>query len=511
MTLALTGRSWIAGLRSAGSAPAGRAIEAATGRPLEPLYLEATDGELDRACRAAAEAFESTELTEISRRAALLRAVADRIEALGEPLLERAHLETALPMDRMRTERGRTCGQLRFFASLIEEGSWIGERLDPAQPQRTPLAKPEIRCFRVPIGPVAVFCASNFPLAFSVAGVDTAAALAAGCPAVVHAHFAHPGTAEAIGTVITEAVAALGFPEGTFSLLYGAGHGVGRRLVEHPAIRAVGFTGSRAGGRALMDLAARRPEPIPVYAEMSSVNPLFILPGALAGRGAAIARGLHSSATLGVGQFCTKPGLIFLERGAAAASFERELAALYSATAAQPMLHAGIRAGYEEKRRRVRAGARLVAQGAEPASPQQAQAFLHAVEAERFLADPRHQEEVFGPSALLVICDHHSQMLQCARSLEGQLTATLHAEPSDRDSAHALARILVHRAGRLVWNGYPTGVEISPAMVHGGPYPATSDSRSSSVGSLALERYSRWVSVQGAEGDALALALRKPQ
>lgn len=475
-----------------------RATNPATGEPLDPPISSAGKADIDRACRLAAEAFGRYRALEPERRARFLEAIADGIVALGDELIERAHLESALPVARLTGERGRTAGQLRLFADELRRGGWLGLRIDPALPEREPLPRPDLRQRRIPLGPVAVFGASNFPLAFSVAGGDTAAALAAGCPVVAKGHPAHPGTGELVAQAIAAAAADCDMPEGVFSLLNGDSNEVGAALVAHPAIKAVGFTGSRRGGLALMRIAAERPEPIPVYAEMSSINPVLLLPGALARQAEELAQAYVASVALGVGQFCTNPGLVLgldgpdLERFAAAAA--RSLGEV----APGVMLTAGIHAAYEQGVGRLRGHAqvRQLAEGGEPYGPGRGRGALFSVAGEDLLADRSLMDEVFGASSLIVRCRDEDELLEIAASLEGQLTATLHLVEDDEPLAARLLPVLELEAGRLIANGWPTGVEVSHAMVHGGPFPATSDGRSTSVGTLAIERFLRPVCYQ---------------
>jgi 2,5-dioxopentanoate dehydrogenase len=482
------------------------AINAATSQPLEPLYHSASSREIDSAVRLASEAFPAFRRTSALKRAEFLRAIAGGIDDIVEQLAQRTPQETALPPPRVRSEAARTSAQLRLFASWIEEGSWVGARIDRADPHRQPLPKPEVRSLWRPLGPVAVFGASNFPLAFSVAGADTASAFATGNPVVAKAHPAHPGTAELVGKQIQRAVRELSMPAGTFSLLFDAGTEVGAALVRHPLIRAVGFTGSLRAGRALMDLAAARAEPIPVYAEMGSTNPVFILPAALEQRSAEIASGLHASITLAAGQFCTKPGLIFLPEGNGAHALLEELSRRAAATAAASLLTPQIYAGYEKQvSERIQLGCvQALAQGEAGLSPQnRARAALFETDARQFLRNPHLAEEVFGPSALVIHCGERAELLRAATELGGHLTATVHGTDDDLRGYRDLIEILETKAGRLIFNGYPTGVEVCHAMVHGGPYPATSDGRSTSVGTQAIYRFARLVCYQGFPDAAL--------
>lgn len=482
------------------------ASDPATGQTLHPAFFSASPAEVDQAARLAAEAFEPYRRISGDERGRLLRKIAANLEAIAADVIERAQRETALPQARLQSEMARTCGQLRMFAQLVEEGSWVQARIDPAQPERKPLAKPDIRSMLRPLGPVVVFGASNFPLAFSVAGGDTASALAAGNPVIVKAHPAHPGTSEMVGRAIQESVRESGLPEGLFSLLFDTGTRVGTELLKHPLVKAGGFTGSRAAGRTLMDRAAARPEPIPFFAEMSSTNPLFILPGALRERSENIAAGLHSSFTMGAGQFCTKPGMVFLPQGTESEIFERNLKHLMSEPASFHLLTKGICSSYASaiNQRAANRAITLAAGGSrrEQGSGFEAQAALFQTDAESFL-NSNLADEIFGPTTLLVNHASREQLLAIARSLEGHLTATIHGTEQDLRDFADLVAILESKVGRLIFNGFPTGVEVTHAMVHGGPYPSTSDGRSTSVGSQAIFRFARPVCYQGFPDSAL--------
>jgi NADP-dependent aldehyde dehydrogenase len=475
-----------------------QAFDPARAVVVEPSFASATSEDVDRAVRLAAAAAPIWARLPGAGRAGFLRAIADNLEAKSADLVARAMVETALSEARLKGEVARTCGQLRLYASAAARGDWLDARIETAQPDRRPQPKPDHRSMLRPLGPVVVFGSSNFPFAYSVAGGDTASAFAAGCPVIVKAHPAHPGTSELVGRLILHAVRACELPEGTFSLLFDAGFEVGQTLVRHPLVKAVGFTGSLRGGRTLADLAAARPEPIPVYAEMGSVNPVFILPGALAERAGKIVDGLYTSASLGVGQFCTNPGLIVLQRSAGAEEFVRDLSARLAATPEAPMLTAGIKKNFAAGAagRARQPGVRLVAEGKAGSACGAAPVWFET-EAMEFLGNPALAEEIFGPSALIVWCRDRAELLAVARHLEGTLTATLQAGATEAAELGELIEILAARAGRLVLNGYPTGVEVSPAMVHGGPYPATSDGgRSTSVGTRALVRWARLVCYQ---------------
>lgn len=474
-----------------------QAINPAEGIPFGPVFHSASREDVARAAVLAQEAFRVYGPLPGSQRAAFLVKIAEQIEAALPVLLETTPLETGLPAGRIQMETGRTCGQLRLFATVAANGDWIGARIDPGNPSREPLPKPDLRSMLIPIGPVAVFGASNFPLAFSVAGGDTASALAAGCPVVVKAHPAHPATSAIIGEAILNAARETGMPEGVFSLLFDVGHEVGAELVKQPQIKAVGFTGSRTGGRAIMDLAANRKEPIPVFAEMSSINPLVILPEALAEKGAAIAEGLAGSITLGVGQFCTCPGLLLVPTGPAGDALVADLAHRLKSHPPGVMLTPGIAENYTQKLAAVATipGIDLSGQGEAPEENRSAAALLTTTSAV-FKAHPEAQDEIFGPCALVVRYVDTADLLQTLEVLEGQLTASIHATPSELENAPELIHLLAQKAGRLVFNGFPTGVEVCHAMVHGGPYPATSDGRSTSVGTSAILRFGRLISYQ---------------
>lgn len=495
VTTELTGRMTIAGERVGGTGAEVRGLDPVTGLVLQPGYRHGNVSHVAAACTAAAAAFGAYRATTAERRADFLDRIASGIEALGAELVDRAVGETGLAAARLGGELSRTTGQLRLFASVLRAGDWQDVWIDPALPDRQPLARADIRQRAVPLGPVAVFGASNFPLAFSVAGGDTAAALAAGCPVVVKAHDAHPGTSELVGLAVSVAVADCGMPAGTFSLLYGDGPGLGGALAADPRIKAVAFTGSRSGGTALAAIAAARPQPIPVYAEMSAVNPVFLLPGALAVRAGEIARGFVASLTQGAGQFCTNPGLIIAVDGPGLDEFLAAAAAELKQCAAAPMLSPGIAANYERDVAELSLHATLVAQG-QQGPRQHGQAALFAVSAAAFVATEQLQDEVFGAAGLVVRCRDVAELVSAASALAGQLTCTVHADPADFELAAVLLPELELVAGRIVFNGWPTGVEVGHAMVHGGPYPATTDARSTSVGARAIERFLRPVCYQ---------------
>ena len=512
MTPSLHGKSLLAGALGRTGGKTFTAINPATGEKLAPDFHEAALDEVDAVLNAAATAFADYRTRSGAERAALLETIATEIEALGDALLQRANAETGLPLARLTGERARTCGQLRLFAAVAREGSWVDARIDRALPERTPLPRPDLRRMLIPLGPVVVFGSSNFPLAFSVAGGDTASALAAGCTVVVKAHRAHPGTSELVAGAVARAVAACGLPAGVFSLVHGGGATVGIAMVKHPATTAVGFTGSHAAGRALFDAAAARPHPIPVFAEMSSLNPVFLLPAAVRERAAAIAQGLLASVTLGVGQFCTKPGLVFALRGADADAFIGALAAAVRAAPCATMLTPDIRDAFVANRAKLTSHAAVRPVAAADASPAagktEAAASIATTTAREFIAHPELAIEAFGPFALVVIAESVEELLACARALDGQLTATLQLGAGDHEVARRLQPVLEQKAGRLIVNGFPTGVEVCHAMNHGGPYPATSDARFTSVGTAALLRFARPICYQSLPEALLPDALR---
>lgn len=508
METEITGLSIIGSTRGEATSDTFTAFDPTTGNAIDPSFHSATSDELNRAADLADAARISYANVTAKDRANFLRTIANNIEALGDNLIHRASLETSLPNQRFIGERGRTCAQLRMFADLIEEGSWVDARIDHAIPDRQPIPKPDVRSMLKPIGPVAVFCASNFPLAYSVAGGDTASALAAGCPVIVMGHTAHPGTAELVGLAVMKAAKDCGMPEGTFSLLFSSGYEIGQALVKHPAVKAVGFTGSRKGGRALMDIAAARPEPIAVYTEMSSVNPTFILPSAIKERGDAIAAGLHASVTGGVGQFCTKPGLVFLPHDADA--FISNFNAQIESTPPAPLLTGGIRSAYVSgNQKRASEVDNTVANEDSNLPGFSVNPSAFETTAIEYLDTPDLNEEIFGPTTLLIRSNNHDELLNIAGSLEGQLTASIHGTDEDLAEYADLIDILETKVGRLIFNGFSTGVEVCPSMVHGGPYPATSDGRSTAVGTRAITRFARLVCYQNFPESALPDELKE--
>jgi alpha-ketoglutaric semialdehyde dehydrogenase len=485
------------------------AINPATGAKIEPAFAVATVADVDRACELAEQAFDVYRSTSLEVRATFLETIATNIMEIGDALIQRGHEETGLPVARLEGERARTVGQLHLFAQVVRAGEWLDLRVDPALPERKPLPRSDLRLRQIPLGPVGVFGASNFPLAFSVAGGDTASALAAGCPVVVKGHLAHPGTGELVGRAIRAAVATCNLPEGVFSLVTGANE-TGAALVRNPHIKAVGFTGSRGGGMALGAIAAARPEPIPVYAEMSSINPVYLFSAALAARAEALGKAFVDSLTLGAGQFCTNPGLMFAVDGPDLDRFVASAGGTLIERAPAPMLTPGIHAAYDKGVAALSGNdaVKTVAQGLPAAGVNRSPAIFFETDAEHFLADEKLGNEVFGASSLLVRCKDIAQMVAVAQKLEGQLTATLHLDAGDHADAGKLLPVLERKVGRILANGWPTGVEVSHAMVHGGPFPATSDSRSTSVGTLAIRRFLRPVSYQDLPDSLLPPELR---
>jgi alpha-ketoglutaric semialdehyde dehydrogenase len=486
--------NWVAGDATFTSEPAhGDAHDFSVGTPAH----------VDAAAQAAEEAFWSFGYSSRAERAALLNAIADEIEARGEDITAIGTSESGLPEARLQGERGRTTGQLRLFASHIEKGDYLDRRHDEALPDRAPLPRPDLRMIQRPIGPVAVFGASNFPLAFSTAGGDTAAALAAGCPVVVKGHSAHPGTGEIVAQAIDAAIKKLGMHPGIFSLIQGGTREVGQSLVQHPLIKAVGFTGSLGGGRALFDLCAQRPEPIPFFGELGSVNPMFLLPEAVKARGEAIAKGWAGSLTMGAGQFCTNPGISVIIDSPEADAFVEAATAALSPVGAQTMLTDGIAQAYRAGRDRV-AGVKGVQELlTSTCDLRNATPYLFATTGKEWLDNEVLGEEVFGPLGLVVRVADFDEMMKVAKSLHGQLTCTLHLDAGDTDNGRALMPVLERKAGRVLANGFPTGVEVADSMVHGGPYPASTNFGATSVGTLSIRRFLRPVCYQGIPADLL--------
>ncbi|MCG7574344.1 aldehyde dehydrogenase (NADP(+)) [Phaeobacter sp. CNT1-3] len=495
----ITGKHLIAGEWVSGDATF--ASETAHGPSRD--YSVGTPQHVDAAVEAAEEAFLTFGWSSRQDRATLLRRIADEIDARGEQITEIGTQETGLPAARLEGERGRTTGQLRLFADHIEKGDYLDRRYDEALPDRAPLPRPELRMIQRPLGPVAVFGASNFPLAFSTAGGDTAAALAAGCPVVVKGHSAHPGTGEIVAQAIDAAIKALDVHPGVFSMVQGGKRDVGTRLVQHPLIRAVGFTGSLGGGRALFDLCAQRDEPIPFFGELGSVNPMFLLPNAAANRAEALGTGWAASLSMGAGQFCTNPGIAVVLDGDDAATFQASALAALGEVANQTMLTPGIADAYRSGTQRIENSTGVDMLMGTACPNREAAPYLFAVSADDWLADAHLQEEVFGPLGIIVRAKDFAQMQDIARKIEGQLTCTLHYDAEDKADAAALLPLLERKAGRLLANGFPTGVEVSDTMVHGGPYPASTNFGATSVGTLSIRRFLRPVCYQNIAADLL--------
>ncbi len=496
----LTGQMLIGSQAVLGTSGVLRAVNPATNCEIaEPAFGLGGAQEVDRAAKLAAAALDPYRSLPLPVRAQFLDRIAENIVALGDTLIERAHAETGLPVARLQGERGRTVQQLKLFSQVVRDGRFLSASIDPAQPERQPVPRADLRLIKIPLGPVAVFGASNFPLAFSVAGGDTASALAAGAPVIVKAHSAHLGTSELVGRAIQKAVHDLGLPEGVFSLLIGRGRDVGEKLVAHPLIKAVGFTGSRQGGLALTAIANRREEPIPVYAEMSSINPVYLLPAALQARGEHIAQGFIDSLVMGAGQFCTNPGLVLAMDGPGLDSFLQAASTAIAGKTAQTMLTSGIHQAYEQGTSRVRSmeGVQAHGTGLEAGNtPNCARATLFVTTAEQFLNNPALHSEMFGPASVIVKVRDEAQLLAITETLEGQLTATLQMDAADHELASRLLPILERRAGRILANGFPTGVEVCHAKVHAGPFPSSSNSMFTSVGATAIDRFLRPVCYQ---------------
>lgn len=479
------------------------------GKSLEPSFYEATEEEVNAAFEKADEAFESFQEVTRNRRANFLDKIADEIIGLGDDLIKRSMDETGLPEARMLGERGRTVNQLKLFANVVRDGSFLEISIDTAQAERIPLPKPDIRMINLAIGPVAIFGASNFPLAFSVAGGDTASALAAGCPVVVKAHPAHPGTSELVGMAIKNAAIDTGMPEGIFSLLHGKGFETGQNMVKNPYARAVAFTGSYSGGKGLFDLAAAREEPIPCFAEMGSINPVFLLPERLEDQAENIAIQYVDSVNLGVGQFCTNPGVVFGIKGSSLDIFIETASKKISDTCGGTMLHKGIKSNYDKSVLDIsnEDNIQVISSGTGEGESS-GKANLLKTDGAAFIRNAKLQSELFGPASIIVECEDEEQLQLAARSLQGNLTATLQATPGDLENSKTLLRILERKVGRLLINGFPTGVEVCHSMVHGGPFPATTDSRFTSVGASAIKRFLRPICYQNFPGSLLSKELQ---
>lgn len=487
----LTGQQLLGRTPSSGGPHRFHAVNPATGELLGPEYADATDAEIDAAVSLADAAFDAYRSRTPAEIAGFLDAIADRLDQLGAELIERAHAETGLSVARLTGEQGRTTGQARMLAALVRRGSWIDARIDHAEPHREPLPKPDVRRMLVPIGPVGVFGAGNFPLAISVAGSDTLSALGAGCPVVVKAHPAHPGTSELVARAILAAADRTRMPDGVFSLIHGVLPDVGRALVRHPSIEAIAFTGSLRAGRSLYDAACTRERPIPVYAEMGSVNPVFLLPRALRARAAEIARSWVQSVTLGAGQFCTNPGLVFAVAGPDLETFFDSARNAAAGVGSAVMFHSGIQTAFDSGLARIEQirGVSCLARSTGCA--------LYSVDAATFAAHPELADEVFGPSSIVVACSDRGELERTARVLPGQLTATFHAEDSELGEFRSLLQSIERKVGRVIVNCFPTGIEVCAAMHHGGPYPATTDVHFTSIGTASILRFARPLCFQG--------------
>ncbi|WP_415769446.1 aldehyde dehydrogenase (NADP(+)) [Pseudomonas sp. LB3P38] len=486
----IIGQNYIAGQRSAAGTIIVNSVDASTGEALPHDFYQATLEEVDAAAKAAAAAYPAYRSLSAERRAQFLDAIADELDALGDDFVALVCRETALPAARIQGERGRTSGQMRLFAKVLRRGDFYGARIDQALPDRQPLPRPDLRQYRIGLGAVAVFGASNFPLAFSTAGGDTASALAAGCPVVFKAHSGHMATAERVADAIIRAAEKTDMPAGVFNMIYGGG--VGEALVKHPAIQAVGFTGSLKGGRALCDMAAARPQPIPVFAEMSSINPVIVLPQALQVRAESVARDLTASVVQGCGQFCTNPGLVIGIRSPQFSAFVQQVAGLIGDQPAQTMLNAGTLSSYGKGLQKLLAHPGIEHLAGSQQQGNQAQPQLFKADVSLLIkGDEVLQEEVFGPTTVFVEVADQTQLSAALNGLHGQLTATIIGEPADFEQFAELTPLLEQKVGRILLNGYPTGVEVCDSMVHGGPYPATSDARGTSVGTLAIDRFLR--------------------
>jgi NADP-dependent aldehyde dehydrogenase len=502
----VSGHNYVAGTRSAQGTSTLQSFDASSGEALPYRFHSATVEEVNAAAEAAATAYPTFRHLSAERRAEFLDAVGAELDALDDTFIALVCRETALPAGRIQGERARTSGQMRLFARTLRRGDFYGARIDRALPDRQPLPRPDLRQYRTGLGPVAVFGASNFPLAFSTAGGDTAAAFAAGCPVVFKAHSGHMATADYVAGAIQRAAEKTAMPKGVFNMLYGS---VGEALVKHPAIQAVGFTGSLRGGRALCDMAAARPQPIPVFAEMSSINPVLLMPEALKVRGDKIATELAASVVLGAGQFCTNPGLVLGIRSPEFSAFLERFAAVMAEQSAQTMLNSGALKSYCHGLENLSAhpGVTHLA-GAEQQGNQARPQVFKADVSLLINGDELLQEEVFGPTTIVVEVADHAELIQALHGLRGQLTATLLVEDSELDSLGEVLALLEQKVGRVLFNGYPTGVEVSDAMVHGGPYPATSDARGTSVGTLAIDRFLRPVCYQNCPDSLLPEALK---
>lgn len=509
MTTTISGAAFVGKSERPAAGQTFTSYNPSTGEELAPGFRVSSAEDVAAAAELAEAAFDAYRHLDLGRRAGFLRAIAEEITAIGDTLISRAMAETGLPEARLRSERARTTGQLELFARVVERGDWLDLRVDHALPERQPLPRSDFRMRQIPLGPVAVFGSSNFPLAFSVAGGDTASALAAGCPVIVKGHPAHPGTGELVARAVLRAAARTGMPDGVFSYLPGE-VATGTALVKHPLVKAVGFTGSRNGGLALVNLANARPEPIPVYAEMSSVNPVILFPAALASRAEALAKGYVGSLTQGAGQFCTNPGLVFALEGPALETFAQAVATELASHDPAVMLTSNIHAAFEKGRDALaaRQGVRTIARSLPGNGPNRGQAVVFRTDLDTFLNDEHLGQEVFGATSLIVVCNSVEELSRAIAHAEGQLTITLHLDDADIGVAEALMPALERKAGRILANAWPTGVEVTDAMVHGGPYPSTSNGSTTSVGTLAIRRFLRPVSYQSLPAALIPAELR---
>ena len=473
------------------------------------MIKDATTDEIDSALRKAWQAFHLYRKFSLKQRADFMKAIAVELDNTGDSLISTAMRETNLPEARLRGERARTIFQLNCYAEACVKGDWLEARIDTAIETKIP-PKPDIRKMLVPLGPVVVFGASNFPLAYSTAGGDTACAFAAGCPVIVKAHPAHPDTSEQVAHAIKNAVQKCNMPDGVFQHIQGNSFEVGKALVMHPFTKAVGFTGSYTGGKQLYDWAQQRKEPIPVFAEMGSINPVFLLPEKLSKEADTIAKLYAQSITVGVGQFCTNPGLLIGVDSESLDQFLNSLGKAIELIAPTPMLHQGIAKSFNEKRATAlsQQGVKLIASSDSPANENEGLPTIAATDAEHFLNNPRLHQEVFGPYSLVVRCKDLQQMNEVAAKLEGQLTATLMATDDEVINNHALVEKIKNCCGRLILNGIPTGVEVCLSMQHGGPFPATTDSRFTSVGADGIKRFARPLAFQNWPNQLLPDELR---
>ncbi len=504
----ITGKNYIGNTASSSGGNILKAYNPTDGTIFPEEFLTATSEEVNAAVEKADKAFSAYKMTSYDQRATFLEAIADEIMELGDPLLERASGESGLPKGRFQGERGRTCNQLKMFASVLRDGSWLNVNIDTAIPDRAPIPKQDLRKMNIPIGPVAVFGASNFPLAFSTAGGDTASALAAGNPVIVKGHEAHLGTNEMVTHAVLKAAAKTGMPDGVFSMVNG-GIPVAQQVVSHPKIKAIGFTGSLGGGRAIFDLANQRPEPIPVYAEMGSTNPCFLMPNKLASDPTGLGTNFANSVALGVGQFCTSPGLLIGVKSDALDQFVDTLGKTLAAASPATMLNEKIAKSYYEHRGALIEQTGVVSIGdANDPGENKGKPLTAKVDGATFLSNPKLHQEIFGPFTMVVECDTTDQMADVANSLEGQLTGTMVADESDITANPEVADALSNKVGRILFNGVPTGVEVCHSMQHGGPYPASSDAKSTSVGTAAIDRFVRPISYQSWPDNLLPAPLK---